>query len=54
MSKTVVVVCEYRSLKGVAEGCLCESGCECVSGNAACEGVSLSRKLLFLKQCVCV
>lgn len=33
---------------------VCESGCECVSGNAACEDVSLSRKLLFLKLCVCV
>lgn len=33
---------------------MCENGCECVSGNAACEDVSLGRKLLSMKLCVCV
>lgn len=27
---------------------MCESGCECVLGNVACECVSLSKKLLSL------
>lgn len=31
-----------------------ENGCGCVSGNAACEAVSLGRKLLSTKLCVCV
>lgn len=31
VSKNVVVVCEYRSLKVVAEGYVCVNGCECVS-----------------------
>lgn len=54
MSKTVVVVCECRSMKGVAECYLCVRVVVSVCQGMLPVKMSLSRKLLFLKLCVCV